>query len=125
MIPLYNTETGYNPEKDFVALAHLVSQDLALGVINILHQCQHQIVQVLRHDVLLSNVTPVSTSIDRQVFAPLDAKSRVLTYSIARSVPPAWRRIASASARFAAVGVRTDRTSAPLAAFTSRSICSL
>lgn len=32
MIPLYNTETGYNPEKDFKALAHLVSQDLALGV---------------------------------------------------------------------------------------------
>ena len=32
MIPLYNTDAGYNPEKDFKALAHLVSQDLALCV---------------------------------------------------------------------------------------------
>lgn len=32
MIPLYNTETGYKPEQDFVALAHLVSQDLSLAV---------------------------------------------------------------------------------------------
>ena len=32
MIPLYNTEAGYNPEKDFRALAHLVSQDLSLCV---------------------------------------------------------------------------------------------
>ena len=32
MIPLYNTDAGYSPEKDFVALAHLVSQDLALCV---------------------------------------------------------------------------------------------
>jgi len=32
MIPLYNQETGYNPEKDFTPIAHLVSQDLALGV---------------------------------------------------------------------------------------------
>ena len=31
MIPLY-TDTGYNPEKDFKALAHLVSQDLSLAV---------------------------------------------------------------------------------------------
>lgn len=32
MIPLYNTDAGYNPEKDFKALAHLVSQDLSLAV---------------------------------------------------------------------------------------------
>lgn len=32
MIPLYNTEAGYSPEKDFKALAHLVSQDLSLAV---------------------------------------------------------------------------------------------
>jgi len=32
MIPLYNTKTGYDPEKDFVALSHLVSQDLSVAV---------------------------------------------------------------------------------------------
>lgn len=32
MIPLYNTEAGYSPQKDFKALAHLVSQDLSLAV---------------------------------------------------------------------------------------------
>lgn len=32
MIPLYNKEAGYVPEKDFKALAHLVSQDLSLCV---------------------------------------------------------------------------------------------
>lgn len=32
MIPLYNADAGYNPEKDFKPLAHLVSQDLALAV---------------------------------------------------------------------------------------------
>jgi tripartite-type tricarboxylate transporter receptor subunit TctC len=32
MIPLYNTEAGYNVEKDFVPLSQLVAQDLAIGV---------------------------------------------------------------------------------------------
>jgi|LNFM01.1.fsa_nt_gb tripartite-type tricarboxylate transporter receptor subunit TctC len=32
MIPLYNADPGYNPEKDFKPLAHLVSQDLSLAV---------------------------------------------------------------------------------------------
>jgi tripartite-type tricarboxylate transporter receptor subunit TctC len=32
MIPLFNTETGYNAEKDLTPLALLVTQDLALGV---------------------------------------------------------------------------------------------
>ena len=32
MIPLYNTDAGYSPEKDFRPLAHLVSQDLSLAV---------------------------------------------------------------------------------------------
>ena len=32
MIPLYNADAGYDPQKDFKALAHLVSQDLSLCV---------------------------------------------------------------------------------------------
>lgn len=32
MIPLYNADPGYNPQKDFKPLAHLVSQDLSLAV---------------------------------------------------------------------------------------------
>lgn len=32
MIPIFNPETGYDARKDLMAISHLVSQDLALGV---------------------------------------------------------------------------------------------